>query len=71
VSISVTADGGAESGVSGQSVSLQAGTNGNSLASWSFMLDFLPGENWLISPGLLASDTGDGSGYALDVSYRW
>jgi hypothetical protein len=69
--ISSASDGGAESGVEGQSVSLQAGTNGNDLANWSFMMDFLPGSHWLISPGVLASDTGNGSGYALDISYRW
>jgi hypothetical protein len=67
----ITSDGGSASGVSGGTISLRSGKSGNQFSMWSFMLDFLPGERWMISPGLIASDVDDFSGYSFDVSYRW
>ncbi len=64
-------DGGPESGVTGGTVSLKAGTNSTSLLVWSFLTDFRIGQDWLLSLGLLSADSVGAAGYSFDLLYRW
>ncbi len=65
--VDISSDGGSLSS-GGQSVSLQGGKQ---FLFYAFGPDFKLGERWLLSPGLLASDSTGAAGVYFDASFRW